>query len=307
MKPAIEFKEGCKCFGLGLSKTGTSSLAQALNILGIKTIHYPFDKATYHELREGNYRLSILHDYQCIVDIPVAPYYPQLDKEFPHSKFILTVRDIEEWVRSVQKHWELMMKWWHNYPDFKLFQEFISTSVYGVIAFNKDRFRYVYETHEKNVKEYFKTMPDNLLVMDICAGEGWEKLCAFLDLPIPAIPFPHANEWMHKLMEATHEIKEIIPDGETFILIDQEGFGEAFSSGRTALHFLEREGQYFGLPKDDKEALFEFERLQQKKPAFIVLGWPAFWWIDYYKEFYNSLQNYKCVMKNERLIVFQLS
>ena len=35
-----------KIFGLGLSKTGTSSLGEALNILGINTIHYPFDEAT---------------------------------------------------------------------------------------------------------------------------------------------------------------------------------------------------------------------------------------------------------------------
>jgi hypothetical protein len=44
------------------------------------------------------------------------------------------------------------------------------------------------------IKEYFKDRPDDLLVMNICAGEGWEILCPFLDCGIPKIPFPHKNK-----------------------------------------------------------------------------------------------------------------
>jgi hypothetical protein len=306
MKTKNDFNKETKIFGLGLSKTGTSSLGEALNMLGIKTIHYPFDIATYNELRDGNYNLSILQEYQGIVDIPVAPYYSQLDTAFPVSKFILTVRDMEGWLRSVDKHWELMMKWWHNYPDFKKFHEFISASMYGVIAFNRDRFQFVYETHEKNVKDYFKSKPDDFLVMDICAGEGWEKLCAFLNVDIPDLPFPHANEWMHKLMEATVEIKNIISPGETFILIDQEGFGENFSEDRNCIPFLEKDGKYFGLPGNDEEAIAAFERLLVKQPKYIVIGWPSFWWLDHFKKFNQHLQQFPCIIRNERLMVFQL-
>ena len=79
-----------KVFGLGLSKTGTSSLSDALEILGIKTIHYPCDSTTIQELRSGIYRLSILEDYQGVTDTPVVPYYAQLDSIYPESKFILT-------------------------------------------------------------------------------------------------------------------------------------------------------------------------------------------------------------------------
>ncbi len=52
-----------KVFGLGLSKTGTSSLTDALNLLGIRSTHYPHDERTYDELRSGNYRLSILEEF----------------------------------------------------------------------------------------------------------------------------------------------------------------------------------------------------------------------------------------------------
>jgi len=37
-------KAGAKVFCLGLSKTGTSSLSEALNLLGIRTVHYPHER-----------------------------------------------------------------------------------------------------------------------------------------------------------------------------------------------------------------------------------------------------------------------
>lgn len=141
--------------------------------------------------------------------------------------------------------------------------------------------------------------------MDICAGEGWEKLCVFLNVPVPNAPFPHANEWMHKLMEATAEIKTLIPEGATFILIDQEGFGEEFSAGRKRIPFLEQDGKYNGLPEDDEAAITAFERLLLQQPNYVVVGWPCFWWLDHYKKFAARLQEYDCVMRNERLIVFE--
>ena len=296
-----------KIFGLGLSKTGTSSLGDALNELGLPTIHYPFDHHTYDELRKGIYNLSILNQYRGIVDIPVAPYYAQLDAAYPGSKFILTVRDVESWLRSAEKHWELMMTWWENYPEFKKFHEFISVAVYGCMEFNADRFRFVYETHHRNVLHYFSGRGNDFLVMDICAGEGWPKLCDFLQVPIPAISFPHANEWMHKLMEATHEFKNAVAPGKSFILIDQEGFGEEFSAGRTKILFTEENGMYNGEPATDEEAIKVLERLLEKNPDYLVMGWPSFWWTEYYKGLHEVVQrSFKCIMKNERIVIYDL-
>jgi hypothetical protein len=43
----------------------------------------------------------------------------------------------------------------------------------------------------RDVQEYFKDRPADLLVMNICAGEGWEKLCPFLNRDaIPSRDFP---------------------------------------------------------------------------------------------------------------------
>lgn len=301
-------KTDFKIFGLGLSKTGTSSLEEALNILGFPTIHYPFDLATYNELRRGEYKLSILQQYRGIVDIPVAPYYAQLDKAYPGSKFILTVRNIESWLKSAEKHWELMMKWWHNYPEFKKFHEFIGAAVYGSIEFNEGRFRFVYNTHVKNVIDYFSGRDNDLLVIDICSGEGWKKLCEFLQVPLPEVPFPHANEWMHKLMEATQEFKDVVNPGKKFILIDQEGFGEEFSTGRKKIPLMEMNGAYNGQPKDNESAIAEFKRLMQLEPDFLVIGWPSFWWVEYYADLFNLINSkYRCILDNDRLKIYDLT
>ena len=68
-----------KIFGIGLSRTGTKSLSEALGIMGFKTAHYPCDRKTYIELTTGNYTLSILKKFDGITDITAVPFYPQLD------------------------------------------------------------------------------------------------------------------------------------------------------------------------------------------------------------------------------------
>ena len=45
----------------------------------------------------------------------------------------------------------------------------------------------------ENILMYFQDRPEDLLVIDICGGEGWEKLCPFLDLPTRNDLFTHAN------------------------------------------------------------------------------------------------------------------
>ncbi len=134
-------------------------MTDALNILGIKSVHYPHDERTYQQLRAADYDLSILEELQGVVDIPVAGFYAQLDEIYPRAKFILTVRDKEAWLRSCEVHWRLMMEWWHRYKQFKRFHEFISACVFGTIGFNRRRFSYVYDTHARNVREYFRDRP----------------------------------------------------------------------------------------------------------------------------------------------------
>ena len=77
--------------------------------------------------------------------------------------------------------------------QFKRFTQFMCASVYGTWEFNEDRMRHVYHAHLKNVREYFEGRPEDLLVMEICGGEGWEKLCPFFQCEVPDVGFPHEH------------------------------------------------------------------------------------------------------------------
>ena len=179
-----------RIFGIGLSRTGTSSLTKALTMLGVKTVHYPNDMTTQQELKAGNYNLSVLRRAQALTDIPVSPYYAQFDRLFPSSKFILTTRSTDSWLHSMENHFRLYVE--HRRDDF---DDFVFACVYGSLHFNAERFSYVKELHESNCRRYFADRPGKLLVVDLTqADDGWLKICEFLDLPVPTAAFPHENK-----------------------------------------------------------------------------------------------------------------
>lgn len=112
---------------------------------------------------------------------------------------------------------------------------------------------------------------------------------------------------MHRLDLVAEDIAALIPSGEAFILVDQAEFGSKVSAGRQAIPFLERDGRYWGPPPDDITAIRELERLRRSRASFIVFGWPAFWWLDYYAELCRYLRSrFRCLLENDRLVVFDL-
>src|SRR5687768_16988777 len=302
-----------KVFGLGLSKTGTSTLTEALNILGVRSLHYPHDPQTFEELKRGEYRLSVLRDYQGLTDTPVAPYYAQLDRAWPQSKFILTIREKQSWLRSAESHWRVLKENGRNVDNerFQAVTDFISAAVYGCIYFNAERFSYVYDLHIRNVQEYFAGRSNDLLILDICGGKGgWTELCAFLGVPEPgAIPFPHAYRSTWKTAEQSRDdLASIAPNGEAVIIVDHDGLRNDLSEWRRVMPFVERGGRYWGLPEDDAEAVRELERQRTDRRAeFFALATSSLWFFEKFAEFGDYVRSrYPCVLANERLLVFDL-
>jgi hypothetical protein len=173
-----------RVFGIGLSKTGTCSLTRALNILGIPTVHGPNDPVTQAEFRSGQLNLTILNQFQGITDIPTSFFFKEFDHLYPGSKFILTIRDLESWLHSIRIHYERMpiTEW----------RKFIRTLLYGNVTFEREMYAKRFEEHHAKVHAYFEGRND-LLILDICKGQEWQKLCSFLGKDVPAVPFPHEN------------------------------------------------------------------------------------------------------------------
>jgi 3'-phosphoadenosine 5'-phosphosulfate (PAPS) 3'-phosphatase len=183
-----------KIFGIGLSKTGTSSLAQALDILGYRTRDYP---GVAHYVRGDLSTLepAMLDSHDALTDTPIPSLYPALDAHYPGAKFILTVRQMEGWLKSCKKQFTDKHAAALSSAHHQLFSD-----IYGCTVFDETLFRQGYARFVGEVERYFRDRPDDLLVIDVTAGEGWEKLCPFLGKPIPDLPFPKANvtqiRWM---------------------------------------------------------------------------------------------------------------
>ena len=91
-----------KIFGVGLSKTGTTSLARALEILGYKTRDY-LGVTRYSPSDLSSIDLQIIDSNDAFTDTPIPSFYRELDTRYPGSKFILTVRDTDDWLQSCKK------------------------------------------------------------------------------------------------------------------------------------------------------------------------------------------------------------
>ena len=200
-----------KILGVGLSRTGTYSLAVALRQLGFNTLHY--DRERLNDILDGtNPRPDFRRydDVDAVTDIPSAYFYRELLQAYPSCKAILTLRDVESWWTSVARHVNV-----HN-PyrsprafgyDSRIralgstpltdpgadnhFKMLLLNCVYGSTIALEYLYKKKYLDHNEGVQR--EIPPDRLLVMNMPAGDGWEKLCGFLGLPVPDLPFPHKH------------------------------------------------------------------------------------------------------------------
>jgi hypothetical protein len=114
-------------------------------------------------------------------------------------------------------------------------------------------------------------------------------------------------ESMRRLSLTARDLAAALSPGEMFILADNEEFRSFLTGGYRALPFLERDGQYWGPPEDDATAIRELERLRADGAGHLVIAWPAFWWLSYYREFANHVnEHFRRVLENDRVIIFDL-
>jgi len=118
---------------------------------------------------------------------------------------------------------------------------------------------------------------------------------------------PTSDLWNRRLRLCEQDLQALIPEQDPFILVDQNVAGDQLGRNGRAIPFLERDGQYFGPPADDATAIREVERLRKSNAAFIAFIWPAFWWLQHYQTFQNHLRaSYRCVLENDRMVLFDL-
>ena len=167
-----------KAFCIGLGKTGTTSVKEALRILGYRTIRLPLNW-------QG------ITDFDAALPGVSAAMYRELDKAYPGSKFVLTVRHVEGWLKSIERD---MGRKLDVRRDRAAERNRLLTMLYGTTTFDPDRFRQVFQDHKAEVRDYFRDRPDDLLLLDVTGNSGWDELCGFLEVPVPDAPFPFVNK-----------------------------------------------------------------------------------------------------------------
>jgi hypothetical protein len=163
-----------KVFGIGLGRTGTTSLAQALEILGYSCVDYP-------------HSVEVTDVYDAATDETVACEFALLSSRNPRSKFILTIRDIEEWLDSYEECFRRIPEGTPVHPVIARTYK----KLYGQVTWDREVWRDGYENHVERVRKFSSSHP--VLTINITEGAGWDKLCPFLNKPVPEEEFPWKN------------------------------------------------------------------------------------------------------------------
>lgn len=197
-----------KVFCIGRNKTGMTSLKTALSDLGYRVGDQRRTERLIRHYRDRDFQPII--DYcrtaDAFQDVPFSlPFtYVVMDQAFPDSKFILSVRDPDDWYRSYIRHqkqvvgtdelptpeelknhpyvwdgWLYDVKVWAGRPEEKFYDE----------AFLKECF----VRYNRNVRDYFR-FKDNLLVVNVADDSAYQELCAFLGEE----PLHDAMPWENK-------------------------------------------------------------------------------------------------------------
>lgn len=150
---------------VGYLKTGTSSFGAAMRRLGYR--HYGYDR-DLEACRAGgdlDRCLEWAANFDSLDDLPwLSPdFVAAFRTRFPVSRYVLLEREENDWLRS--------------YLGF-----------FGEVC-PPDEALQRYRGHRARVIEILADEP-HVLRLNVCAGEGYERLCPFLGVPVPNEPFP---------------------------------------------------------------------------------------------------------------------
>lgn len=199
-----------KVLVLGMPRTGTQSIAEALVQLGISPVYHMREvgknkhQAAWAEAMDAKFEGKdepygreqfdkILGDFEALADYPTAIFPEELMAAYPDARVILTVRDEDKWYDSMAAtlvHAHLAA------PDPNPSPMAPVSSRYHRYCWNDDfakHGREAYRRQNELVREAGRGKGDRFL--EYQTGSGWAPLCEFLGLPVPDAPYPRSDDW----------------------------------------------------------------------------------------------------------------
>ena len=187
-----------KVFAVGLSRTGTTSITQALTTLGYHPYHSLGPLLVWKEHRLVGFDQYWVDAYDAHTDLPTALVFQELAVAYPSAKFVLTKREPERWAAAMMSfskevsslfHLTQMFYDWsvpmlNMQPADDLFVE-----AYGPWRNNSlEDWVAIYNKHEKAVLDCFEgSEGDRFLAIDITKGDiTLKRLADFIGIPLPS-------------------------------------------------------------------------------------------------------------------------
>ena len=186
-----------KYFCIGFNKTGTTSVKRAFQDLGIVVGDQATAESLFRHCREGDWEplIAYCQTAQAFQDVPfsLTDTFPHLDRAFPGSKFILTVRDSpEQWYTSVVSfHSKIFGK--GRIPTKADLQNAtyrrpgwigeLLSALPEQDPYNRELWISFYKMHNEVILSYFSTRPDDLLVLNVSEPNAYGEFCSFLGIP----------------------------------------------------------------------------------------------------------------------------
>ena len=194
--------------GAGFGRTGTLSLQKALDDLGFGPTYHMNDVfqnpshvqqwLDYADIGTADWD-SLFADYRSVVDFPACNAWRELYEAYPDSKVVLTVRDPASWWKStaevIYPTRTMFPSWLKRVVPFTqrwldMTDRLVWSGTFDGRFEEQDHATAVFQQHIATVRAHCD--PERLLVFDV--AQGWEPLCEFLGVPVPAEPFPHLND-----------------------------------------------------------------------------------------------------------------
>lgn len=189
-----------KIFGIGLSKTGTSSLHSALKILGFSSSHWvnPYSRDLL-----SNVDIPL---FDALTDITISAQFKELYEKYPDARFIYTTRSLDLWEASFSNHYWRSMNV-KNFEDLKKVmssgepmrfgQRFID--IHNSLYLKFDSLHEAYLAHDESVRKFFANKPkESFVELDVSKENSFDLLASFLGVSAPQIAFPWENTKTNK-------------------------------------------------------------------------------------------------------------
>ncbi|KAI1212959.1 uncharacterized protein F4807DRAFT_305828 [Annulohypoxylon truncatum] len=217
-----------KVLVLGMPRTGTQSLADALERLGISPVYHMREvgknkhQAFWIEALDAKFEGrgepfnrekfdQILRPYEALADYPAAIFPEELMAAYPEASVILSVRRSEdEWLVSMES------TLWHAHthaPSPNPSPMAGLSEKYHRHCWANDlpgRGRAAYRAHNALVRRLARDPDQQKKYLEYAPGDGWAPLCAFLGVeeerrPGADEPFPRSDDWVGYKREVMKE------------------------------------------------------------------------------------------------------